>query len=158
MRFEDKNIEEEYLKSNRQDDNKKSVIFCVFSLIIYIICIGINIVYINFHPNRSTWILIGGLFLDLVQFLTTNIPDSNRIHRILKNVRFFAIYLILTMKNRFPVNKPDSSSCSPGRVIVGFITVTSSLYIYYLDFNINQEINLFQFRSHYQFYLTKIFK
>ena len=127
MRFEDENIEEEYTKSNRQEHNKKSVFFFVISVIIYIIGIFNNLMYINFRPNRSTWILVVGLFLDFVLFLITKISESNRIHKILKILRFFTMYLIMTMINIFPVNKPDSSSCFLGRVIVGFITITSFL-------------------------------
>ena len=63
MRFEDQNIEQEYTKSNMKDEIKKSIIFYLVFLLVYIISISANLAYNNFHPNRSTWIIIGGYFL-----------------------------------------------------------------------------------------------
>ena len=32
MRFKDENIEQKYIISNLEDDNKKSLLFCIFSI------------------------------------------------------------------------------------------------------------------------------
>ena len=99
MRFKDKNIEKKYFITNNHDENKKCLIFCIFSISIYIIAISINLARSGFQSNRALFILSGGLILDIVHYqITKKWNRKLKVISLLKKLRFICLYSILTLK------------------------------------------------------------
>ena len=137
MRFKDEAIEQKYCDSNKENEEKKSLIFSMFSLLFYILALFVNLFIVSFHPNRSTYMVIGGLIFDLILLLNSRkCKLKPNLVLIQKYFRFLLLYFIGFLINMFPIIKPNPDSCTQSRILLTFILLISLLYLYYLDFNI----------------------
>ena len=136
MRFKDKVIDQNYFKSNIEEERKKAKIFCCYSLLLYFLIIIVNLVYNDYSPNRSMYTFIGGLILDLAVYKISDKCITNfNLQSYSKYLRFFSLYLIIAGVNLFPVNLADPETCTVSRGLLGLILCFNLIYLYYLDFN-----------------------
>ena len=84
MRFIDENIEQQYFTSNCKDEDKKSLIFFISSILIYILGLCINLARSGFKSNRAVYIILGGVILEIVNFQISK--------KCLTNIKFFSIF------------------------------------------------------------------
>ena len=137
MSFEDRSIEETYLKSNWQSEKTKLKLFLIFITIFYAFALFLNLIIVDFHPNRNTFMPICGLIVELILFALSNVNEINlKFFSVLKNIRFICMYLFVGFIIMFQINKPNPDSCFMSRVLLGFIFFTNFLYLFYIEYNV----------------------
>ena len=136
MKFKDNNIEEKYIASNCENENKKTYIFCLFCFISYLISIIGLFVLNQFRLEVNMYVLISGLIFDLVIFKLIFYWNKDlKLVSALKFIRFFYMYLTFAAVIILPLTETDLSNCSQARILWGFILYMNLLYLYYLHFN-----------------------
>ena len=136
MDFKDKNIEENFKISNIQHDSIKSQIFLLISVISYIFCIIASLV-VNKFLTRSAFIFLAALIFECVLYKIMR--DSNfkfKVLSILRNIRFFILYLSAGLTIMFPVTLPDLNQCNQIGYIHFYLLFVNLIYLYYLEFNL----------------------
>ena len=131
MRFKDENIEQKYYSSNVEDEKNKSISFLIFSISIYLFGLAITLIRSIFKTSRTFYILIGGLILEVFNYVITKkyITRLNFSSQI-KNLRFLCLYSILGIIIIFPFVTFDPKTCTAIRSILGFMFLINFLFLF----------------------------
>ena len=134
MNFKDEVLETKYKEQFSVNEARKSKIFLVFAILMYIYTIYSNLSRNNYIPLPTTNFTYAALVLELVLFIISCYCDpKTKLFHIIKFIRFFLIYAIFSKEMAFP-----STDLSLDMRIRSFYRCFFSIigvYLLYIDFH-----------------------
>ena len=136
-KFKDKNLEENYTQSLKNSQHEKSKNLFLMIILTFPFVIGLSLYISNFVLIRSSYMLIGGMILEIILAIITHRPYENvRIIMALKYLRFTISYLIGAFVLMFPVdNYNPLNDALYLRYIYFFLLKTCLMNFYCFEFN-----------------------
>ena len=111
--FVDKDLEENFCKSQESLEFSKSNIFLLISFLTYLFSLGINMSKSNFKFIRNTYLILIGLFIEIcIAVAVCKFKKNIKFLTISKYFRFIFFYfnfiIILIFPTLFPTNLNDA--------------------------------------------------
>ena len=132
LSFKEEILEENYRKSNLNDEIRKSKIFFIFIFIYFLLYFIFSYV---FNLSILTTLLMSfGLAIETILAMVINYKKNYRVNRILNIVRFFSFYLSLTVI--FALNSSLFSEENKFWFVNSLIIMINLVLTYFLDYNL----------------------